>query len=85
MLLSNILHSLIEIKRKLYVEIPEVDKNNYYRVETHDYIRNNEEFSYVNLDYSSNVFFMSVIVRTPLEFNFDTIKIMNMLILMMLV
>lgn len=74
LLLSNILHSLIEIKRKLYVEIPEVDENNYYRVETHDYIRNNEEFSYVNLDYSSNVFFTSVIVRTPLEFNFVTIK-----------
>lgn len=74
LLLSNILHSLIEIKRKLYAEIPEVDGDNYYRVGTKEYIKNDEEFSYVNLEYSSEVFFTSATVRSPERFDFDTIK-----------
>lgn len=74
LLLSNILHSLIEIKRNLYSEIPEVDGNNYYRVGTKDYIKDNEEFSYVNLDYSSGAFFTSATVRFPKQFDFNKIK-----------
>lgn len=74
LLLSNILHSLIEFKRQIYTEIPEVDGNNYYRVGSKDYIKENKEFSYVNLDYTGNLSFTSTAVRNTSNFDFNKLK-----------
>lgn len=51
LLLSNILHSLIEIKRKFYNRISEVSDNNYYRVGSKMYIKDNENFSYFKIEF----------------------------------
>ncbi len=72
--LSNILHSLIETKRQIYSEIPEVDGDNFYRVGSKDYIQENKEFSYVHLDYSCNINFTSTVVRNPETFDFEKLK-----------
>lgn len=72
--LSNILHSLIETKRQIYREIPEVDGDNFYRVGSKDYIQENKEFSYINVDYSCNMHFTSIAVRDTTTFDFETLK-----------
>lgn len=72
--LSNILHSLIEAKRQIYTEIPEVDGDNFYRVSSKDYIQENKEFSYIHLDYSCNMNFTSTVVRNLETFDFEKLK-----------
>ncbi len=74
LVLSNIVHSLIEFKRQIYTEIPEVDGNNFYRVGSKDYIQESKDFSYVNLDYTENISFTSVTVRNEKIFNYETLK-----------
>lgn len=73
LLLSNILHSLIEIKRKLYNEIPEVNGDNLYRLGSKEYIQSNKEFSYINIEYTQDMYYCSCVVRTPKIFDFNKI------------
>ncbi len=54
LVLVNIIHSLIEIKRKHYDNLPEVKDNNYYRVGTLSYIKEGANYSYVDLLYNNN-------------------------------
>ena len=54
LVLSNIIHSLIEMKRKHYDNLPEVKENNYYRVGSLSYIKEGMCYSYINLTYSDN-------------------------------
>ena len=54
LVLSNIIHSLIEMKRKHYNDLPEVKENNYYRVGSLSYIKEGMCYSYVNLTYNDN-------------------------------
>ena len=46
LLLSNIIHSLIEMKRKHYNQIPEVKESNYYRVSSLTYVKEGKNFSF---------------------------------------
>jgi predicted ATP-binding protein involved in virulence len=54
LLLSNIIHSLIEMKRQQYNELSEVDGTNYYRLGTQEYIKNGKNYSYINYKYTAN-------------------------------
>lgn len=49
LVLSNIIHSLIEMKRKHYNQLPEVKDDNYYRVSSLTYVKEGTFFSYVNI------------------------------------
>ncbi|GMO29317.1 MAG: hypothetical protein Ta2B_10290 [Termitinemataceae bacterium] len=51
LLLSNIIHTLIEMKRKVYTELKEVDGDNYYRVGSKSYIKNGKNYSYINYEF----------------------------------
>ena len=52
--LSNIIHSLIEIKRKFYKEISEVSGNNFYRLGTKKYIRATANHAYFRVDFDDS-------------------------------
>jgi predicted ATP-binding protein involved in virulence len=54
LLLSNIIHSLIQMKRQQYNELPEVDGTKYYRVGTKEYIKTEKNYSYINYKYTAN-------------------------------
>jgi predicted ATP-binding protein involved in virulence len=54
LLLSNIIHSLIEMKRQQYNELPEVDGINYYRLGEKEYIKNGKNYSYIDYKYTDN-------------------------------
>lgn len=54
LLLSNIVHSLVEMKRKHYKDIMEVSEDKYYRVGSKSYIKRDASYSYINIDYSCN-------------------------------
>ena len=54
LLLSNIVHSLIEMKRKNYRTLMEVSENNYYRVGSMSYIKHGTQYAYINLEYSND-------------------------------
>ena len=53
LILSNILHSLIEIKREFYTSLSEVSGSNYYRLGSKRYIRETKNFSYCRLDFDN--------------------------------
>ena len=48
LLLANIIHSLIEMKRKVFRETPEVTENKFYRMGTKEYIREENNYSYID-------------------------------------
>ena len=62
LLLSNILHSLIEIKRQFYTQLSEVSGNNYYRAGSKKYIRENGNFSYFRVDFD-NAYYVDLMVK----------------------
>ena len=69
LLLSSMVHSIIEIKRTLGLELNEVDENKFYRVGSKSYIKTNENYYYLNYNYSENVVYSDVAVR-----NYDQFK-----------
>lgn len=72
LLISNIVHSLIEMKRRCFNEIPETDETNYYRLGSKGYIRNGQEYSYIKYLFSNNVSFIDVATN-----NYEKIKATN--------
>ena len=55
LLISNIVHALIEMKRTVFDEIPETDKNHFYRLGSKEYIKSGTNYSYVNYLFSDDV------------------------------
>lgn len=51
LLLGNILDGLIELKREKYASLQEVGENKYLKVGKKDYIKNNQECSYVKIEF----------------------------------
>lgn len=73
LILSNILHSLIEIKRKFYNKLSDVSDNNYYRLATTEYIKLNENYSYIKTEFDNNVYNLELLTNNYEEFlkNYD--------------
>ena len=63
LLLSNIIHGLIEMKRKNYNTIMEVEKDNYYRVGSMSYIKEGTLYAYVNLEYSNGMSYTDIMTN----------------------
>ncbi|GLH64514.1 AAA family ATPase [Parageobacillus sp. G301] len=53
-LLSHLVDSMVELKRKKYTELMEVKGDNYYRLGQKSYISNGALYSYVRLNYINN-------------------------------
>ena len=49
LLITNIIHSIIEFKRKIFSDIQEVNGDNYYRIGSKSYIREGACYSYNNI------------------------------------
>lgn len=88
LVLSNILHSLIEIKRKFYTALSEVSGNSYYRVGSKRYIREAKNFSYCRIDFDNaynidlmvnnvELFKSTVDTRSYPEINFEDNELKN--------
>lgn len=69
LLLSNIIHSLIEMKRKHYNQMPEVKESNYYRVSSLTYVKEGKNFSYINLSFDNNKSYTDLMTK-----NYDYFK-----------
>lgn len=68
LVLSNILHSLIENKRTFYNNLQEVSSENYYRVGSPSYIRTRENYSYNKLIYTDNSQYIDLMVKNYSSF-----------------
>lgn len=60
LLLSNIIHSLIEFKRKHFNVIPETSSNKLYRASSKKYINSDANFSYINYQFSQGAFYTGI-------------------------
>lgn len=69
LLLSNIIHSLIEMKRKHYNQMPEVKESNYYRISSLTYVKEGKNFSYINLSFDNNKSYTDLMTK-----NYDYFK-----------
>lgn len=69
LVISNIVHALIELKRKGYREIPETDETSYYRLGTKEYIKNGSEYSYINYNFSNGISFVDLATN-----NYEKVK-----------
>lgn len=65
---SNILHAIIEIKRKFYNSLSEVSGDKYYRVGSKLYIKSSENYSYVKVDFD-DAYSVDLMVK-----DYDTFK-----------
>ena len=54
LLLSSIIDSIIEFKKKVFNEVNEVEKNKYYKLGNKDYIKFGNDYSYINIQYQNN-------------------------------
>lgn len=63
LVLSNILHSIVEFKRKKYDSIQEVSDDNFYRVGSLNYINTNALTAYNRLEYSDGAIFTEVMTK----------------------
>lgn len=63
LLLSNIIHGLIEMKRKNYNTIMEVEKDNFYRVGSMSYIKEGALYAYINLEYSNGMSYTDIMTN----------------------
>ena len=80
LMLSNIVHSLIEMKRKYYRELADVKGSNYYRMGSHYYICDGESFAYNRILYDGADFTDLMTVNYnefKTEFNKDLYKGVN--------
>ena len=74
LLISNIIHSIIEIKRKFYKDLPEVSDLNFYRVGSREYIQEGKDYSCVDMDFTQGVHFTSTVVNNPSKFDYSLLK-----------
>lgn len=61
--LSNILHALIEMKRKKYEKILEVSENKYYRVGSLNYVRAGAVTAYNRIEFTNQASYTEVMTR----------------------
>jgi hypothetical protein len=61
--LSNILHAIIEMKRKNYSTLLEVSENNYYRVGSLNYIRAGTLTAYNRIEFTNQASFTEVMTK----------------------
>ncbi|MBQ3775599.1 MAG: AAA family ATPase [Ruminobacter sp.] len=61
--LSNILHAIIEMKRKKYSTLLEVSENNYYRVGSLNYIRAGTLTAYNRIEFTDQASFTEVMTK----------------------
>ena len=64
LLLSNIAHSLIEIKRNFYQEISDVSGQSYYRMGSKNYITADENDAYSKITYDNDASYVDLMVRS---------------------
>ncbi len=69
LLLSNILQALIEIKRTKYNEIIEVSDNNFYRIGSLNYVKENSHTAYNRMVFTEDASFTEVMTK-----NYDIFK-----------
>lgn len=74
LVLSNILHSLIENKRHFYNNLEEVSSDNYYRVGSKAYIRSGKNYSYGKIMYTDNSQYIDLMVNDYKLFMNDSTK-----------
>lgn len=67
LVLSNILHSLIENKRHFYNVLEEVSSTNYYRLGSKHYIRSGKNHSYERITFSDNSEYVDLMI-----YNYET-------------
>lgn len=85
LLLSNIVHSFIELKRKTVNELQEVEDDKYFRVCSKSYIKYGENYYYIDYNFSNDIHFSDLAINNyekfkSEEFNsefFDHIDINN--------
>ena len=53
LILANILHALIEIKRGYYRDLEDVSGDSYYRIESKSYIKNEKNDAYYNIQFNN--------------------------------
>ena len=63
LLLSNIAHSLIEIKRNFYQEISDVIGQSYYRVGSKHYISSSENDAYSKMTFDNDAYYVDLMAR----------------------
>lgn len=66
--LSNILHALIEIKRKKYNTLLEVSDNNYYRVGSLNYVNSSAATAYNRIEFTDNASFTEAMTKDYTSF-----------------
>ena len=69
LLISNIIHALIEMKRQCFDNILETEGTKYYRVGTKDYIKKGMNYSYINYKFSNDISLVDLIVNDYTQFN----------------
>ena len=74
LLLSNITHSLIEIKRNFYEQISDVSGSSYYRVASKKYIHDLENEAYEKITYDNGASYIDFMVKDyeKLKSSFDS-------------
>lgn len=69
LVMSSILDSLIQIKRRSFQEIPEVKEHNFYKAGKKDYISEGEYYSFINIEYiksdASSINYKDIATTTP--------------------
>lgn len=68
LLISNIIHALIEMKRQCFENIPETDETKYYRVGSKSYIKSGKNYSYINYSFSDNTELVDLMVNNYEKF-----------------
>ena len=75
LLLSNIIHALIEQKRKVYDNIPEVSENKYYRLGSKAYIREGANHSYIYYNFTNNNYYVDLMLNDYDKFKTKEYKV----------
>lgn len=63
LVLSNILHSLIEMKRTFYSNLREVSENKYYRVGSKSYIRTGKNEAYEKITFDNSSYYVDLMIN----------------------
>lgn len=77
-ILANIIDAFVELKRKKYTKLQEVEEQNYLKVGKKNYVTSGKEYSYVNIktvygeNFASYVDFVRVISEEAFNNQFDT-------------
>jgi len=68
--LTNIIHSLIEMKRNAFDEIPETSKNKYFRVATKSYISNYKDYYLIGLGFLDDYYYIDIATNKLDDFSY---------------